>query len=83
MLIEPRSFVFIVGFEIGDESVFLLRQADIVETVEQAVLAERINVEFESELVAACDDLFFKIDGDRRAGFGLGGSHQLLNLFFR
>jgi hypothetical protein len=62
---------------------FLKRQTDIVEAVHETMLAEFINFKAEREFIAARDNLFFKVNLDRRAGIFLGFLHQCVNLFLR
>src|SRR2546430_1133937 len=47
-------------------------QPDVVEAVHQAVLAERIDLEFHLAAVRAADLLVGKVDGQRRIGAALG-----------
>src|SRR5215469_11416492 len=54
------------------------RQADVVEAVEQAVLAVRIDVEGDLAAVGAADLLLLQVDGQRRIGAALGVVEQLL-----
>src|SRR5262245_62105664 len=59
------------------------RQADVVEAVEQAVLAERIDLELHLAAVRPADFLRLEIDGERRVGAALGIVEQLLQILRR
>ena len=56
---------------------------DVVETVEQAMLAERIDVEADRPAVGAADLLFYEVDRERRVGAALGVVEQLLEILRR
>src|SRR5579883_3264424 len=58
-------------------------QADIVEAFEQAVLAERIDVEAHDAAVRAANLLLLEIDRQRRVGAALGVVEQLCQIFGR
>src|SRR6476659_5379590 len=53
-------------------------QADIVQALEQAVLAARIDLELDDAAVGAADFLLFHIDRQRRIGAALGVVEKLL-----
>src|ERR1700730_6815870 len=74
---EPRpggARLLLVG---GDLGPLLLGQADIVEAVEQAMLAERIDVEMHDFAVRARNRLFVEIDRQHGIAALLGIVHQL------
>src|SRR5690606_14205564 len=52
------------GLEGGDLVAHLQGDADFVEAVQQAVFAERVDLELEAVLERRGDDLIFKVDGD-------------------
>src|SRR5919107_928365 len=56
-------------------------EADAVEAVEQAVLAERIDVEPDRPAVGAADLLLLQIDGERRIGAALRVVEELFQIF--
>ena len=58
------EFVVVFGFELV-ELVFVAEgEADVVEAVQQAVLAERVDVEVRVEALIVGDGLGFEVDGD-------------------
>src|SRR5438105_15618165 len=56
------------------------RQADVVEAVEQAVLAVGIDVELHHATVGAANLLLLQVDRQRRVGTALGVVEQLLQI---
>src|SRR5689334_10482588 len=66
-----------------DLCLLLLREPDIVERVEQAVLAEWIDVEPDDAAVRAADFLAFEIDGERGVRAAVGVIEQLLQILRR
>src|SRR6188474_681067 len=58
------------------------RQTDVVQAVEQAVLAERLDLERIVETVAVRDRLVFEVDGQPEAGLAVGPVCDRLALFF-
>ena len=78
--IRPRRApcAFLVGV---DRGLLFHRQADVVEAVDQAVLAERIDLEFDLAAVGAADFLVRQVDGQRRIGAALGVVEQLVEVF--
>src|SRR4030095_7748829 len=73
----------VLRLERFDRGRLLQSQADVVETVEEAVLAEGIELEFYAATVGAADLLLLKIDGDDGVGAALGVVHQLVDLALR
>jgi hypothetical protein len=57
-----------------DRRRLLQRQADIVEAVEEAVLAEGVDVEMDPPAVGAADLLVLEIDRERRVGAAIASS---------
>ena len=55
-------------------------EADIIEPLQQALLAERINLEVNDPAIRTPDLLFFKIDGDGGIGPARGIIEQLVDL---
>ena len=74
-----------MAFFVFPDLVRLLQcQADIVQTVHQAILAERVNRESERDgSVIVSDDHFFQIDRQLITRIRFNGRKQLLDLFFR
>src|SRR5258708_26737796 len=71
----PRRF----GLRLEARDLVLLgeRLGDVVEAVEQAVLAMRIDVELDRAAVGAADFLALEVDGEPRIGAALGIVDQL------
>ena len=63
----------------ADIGCFLFGQADVVETVEQAMLAERVYLDTHDFAVGARDRLLFEVDRQHRVGALLGVFHQLVD----
>src|SRR5882757_4350961 len=66
-----------------DRRLFLHRQPDVVEAVDQAVLAERVDLEFHGAAVRPAVFLRGKIDAQRRIGAALGVIEQLVEIVLR
>src|ERR1700759_2085802 len=64
-----------------DRGLFLHGQPDIVEAVQHAMLAERIDLELQRAAVGATDFLFFEVDRQRRIGAALGIVEQFVEVF--
>ena len=62
----------LAGFEIG--------HADIVEALQHALLAVRVDVEFDHAAVGAADFLLLQIDAERRIGAALGVVEQFFQI---
>src|SRR6266567_7058025 len=74
--LQPGRRRLALGLE-GVDRLFLLQgEADIVETVDEAVLAEGIDVELDHAAIGAGDLLAIEIDGDDGVGAALGVVHQ-------
>ncbi len=68
---------------VGRDFVLLLqRQADVIETMDQAVLAERFDLERLRVAVLIAQGLLFEIDGQLVAGVLRGALEQIFDLFF-
>jgi len=59
------------------------RQTDVVEAVDQAVLAERVDLELDLAAVGTADLLVRQVDRQRRVGAALGVVEQLVEVFLR
>ena len=73
----PRPVRARLVFEMRDLIRLFHRKADVVETVQEAMFAMRIDVELDDTAIRAADLLRFEIDGQRRIGAALGIVHQL------
>ena len=58
-------------------------EADIVEPVQEAVLAERVEVEGDAAAVGTADLLLLEVDRQRRVGAALGVVEELFEVFRR
>src|SRR3954463_3900793 len=76
----PFGELFLVGL---DRRRLLQREADLVEAVEQAMLAGGVDVEMERAAVGAVDLLALEVDGQRGVRPALGVVEQLLQVFGR
>src|SRR5260370_14699876 len=63
-----------------DRGLLLHGEADVVEPVQQAVLAERIDLELHRAAVGAADLLLGEIDAQRRIGAALGIVEQFVEV---
>src|SRR5260370_35591321 len=63
-----------------DRGLLLHREADIVEAVHQAVLAERVDLEFHRAAVGPADFLIGKTDGHRSVAATLGVVEQFVEI---
>src|SRR5690349_9044088 len=78
---EPRLFGETLGLERADLVGVPQRQADLVQPVEQAMLAEWLDIEGERmRAVGGCDRLPLEIDGQRKAGRGEAGMEQAVHV---
>src|ERR1043165_4221722 len=59
------------------------RETDVVEAVEQAVLAERVDLELHLAAIRSADFLGLEIDRERRVRAALGVVEQLLEILRR
>ena len=73
---RARPGLFLVA---GDLGALLLGQADIVEPVQETVLAKRVDLELDLFTVRASDHLGFEVDRHHRIGALLGVLHQLVD----
>src|SRR5581483_11417418 len=81
--VEPGLAGLLLGFEAVDLRLLLQGEADVIEAVEQAVLAERIDVEPDAAAVGPADLLLLEVDGDHRIGAARGVVEQLVDVFLR
>src|SRR5258708_27161264 len=81
--LEPGRRRPLPGLVIVDRLFLLHGQPDIVIAIEQAIFAERVDVEFDAAAVGAGDLLLLEIDGDDRVGAALGIVHQLVDILLR
>src|SRR5258706_9239253 len=80
---EPRLAQAALGFELGDLALVAHRQADVVPAVQQALLAEGIDVELDAAAVWPANLLLLEIDADDGIGAALGIVHQFVDLGLR
>src|SRR5512147_1537966 len=73
---QPGSLRALLRLERRDLVGLAQRQADIVESAEQARLAERIDLEVDRAAVGQCDLLPVQIDGEDRIAALLGRRHE-------
>src|SRR4051794_9099396 len=78
---EPGLGELVLLLEAVDELALLEREANIVEAVQQAVLAEGIDVEADAAAIGTGDLLLLQIDAEDRIGPALGVVHQLVEIF--
>src|SRR5690606_34754549 len=81
--LQPGLFRFERFLEARNLVHFLKRQADAVETFEQAMLAERVDVELDDAAIGPANFLGFEIDSDDGIGAALRIVHQLVDFFLR
>src|SRR5262249_51221693 len=74
-----RGFVLVVA----DRLLVLQREPDVVETFEQAALAERVHFEFHDAAIGTTDLLVFQVHGDGGIGAAIGIIHQLVEVVRR
>ena len=79
----PRARGLGLFLEAVDLGGLLLGQADVVEPVEHAVLAVRIDVELHHAAVGPADFLLLQVDRERGVGAALGVVEQLLQVLRR
>src|SRR5262245_8683370 len=80
---HPGTVGLRLALEAGDLVLLDHREADVVETVEQAMLAVRIDLELDHAAVGAADLLLLEIDRQRRVGAAAGVVEQLLEILRR
>src|SRR5581483_4609720 len=83
VILNPRCVGAVFGFVGGNLVLAAHGQADIVPAVEQALLAEGIDLELDAAAVRTADFLRFQIDRDAGIGAALGIVHQLVDVFLR
>src|SRR5215212_9906186 len=81
--LQPRPRGRGLLFETDDRGFLFHGEADIVEAVQQAMLAERIDVEGDAAAIRSADLLRLEVDRERRIGAALGIVHQLLEIVRR
>src|ERR1700720_4353236 len=80
---EPAAFRRRVGLESLDFRGLLQGQTDIVETVREAMFAERVDIEGDDSAIGAANFLGFEINRERRIGAALGVIHELGEVVWR
>src|SRR5216684_1662928 len=80
---EPGLAQPVLRLEGGDRRRLLQGEPDIVEAVQQAVLAERVDVEFDDAAIGPGDRLAGEIDSEPGVGALLGVVHQLVDDLLR
>src|SRR5689334_20554595 len=81
--LEPGRLGVLLLFEVRDLVLRAHGQSDVVPAVQQALLAEGIDLEGDHAAIGTADLLFLQIDGDDGIGAALGIVHQLVDLFLR
>lgn len=69
-------------FEAVDRLALFERQADIVETVQQAMALELVEIELDQATIRAGDLEVFEVDGQDGVGAARGVVHQLVEVFW-
>src|SRR6185437_6029902 len=82
-LLDPGFRDVLAGFVRGDLVLAAHGQADIVPAIEQALLAERIDLELDAAAIGTADFLRFQVDGEAGIGAALGIVHQLVDFGLR
>src|SRR5262249_59119069 len=78
--LSPRPRCLHLFLEARDLVFLHQREADVIEAIEQAVLAVRVDVEPDPAAVGAADFLLFEIDCEAGIGAALGIVEQLLQV---
>src|SRR5882672_110624 len=81
--LHPRLAEFAARLEIGNLVLVAQRQADIVPAVQQTLLAEGIDIEFDAATVRAANFLLFEIDTDDGVGAAFRVIHQPIHVGLR
>src|ERR1051326_3304040 len=81
--LEPGRLGAVLGLVIRNLVLAQHGQADIVSTIEQALFAERIDLELDAAAVGTANFLRFQVDGDAGIGAALGVVHQLVDFGLR
>src|ERR1700744_3605031 len=80
---NPGRLSFVVFF-VGRNLVFAAQgQPDIIPAIEQALLAEGINIELDHAAIGAANFLGLQIDAEAGIGAALGIVHQLVHIRLR
>src|SRR5689334_17560414 len=79
--LRPGALFLELGLIGVDRGLLLHRQPDVVEAVDEAVLAERIDLELHLAAVGTADLLVRQVDRQRRIGAALGVVKQLVEVF--
>src|SRR5438876_12163761 len=83
LLEQPRLLGFALFLESANLVRVLQREADVVETIQQAMLAKRVHVEAEhAAAVRRRNRLSFEIDRQLESGKGRGLVEQAIDLGF-
>jgi len=72
----------VLGFKVVEFRLVAKREANVIKTIEQAVFAERIDLEVGAEALLVGDGLGFEIDRDLVLRIGGTTSKKCLDLFF-
>src|ERR1700730_17458480 len=80
---EPAAFRRRLGLESFNFRGLLQGQAGIVETVREAMFAERVDIEVDDAAIGAANFLGFEIDRERCIGAALGVIHELGEVYWR
>src|SRR5580704_17691658 len=83
LCLNPRLAEFAARLEIGNLVLVAQRQTDIVPALQQTLLAEGIDLEFDAAAVRAAHLLLFEIDADDRVGTALGVIHESVHVGLR
>src|SRR5262249_1568737 len=81
--LQPRASGGGLLLEVFDLALLLLRQSDVIKSIEQAMLAVRVDFEMDDTAVRATDFLLLEIDCQCCVGAALGIVEQLLEIFGR
>src|SRR6266446_3005743 len=81
--LHPRFGLFAARLECGNLVLVAQRQLDVVPAVEQALLAEGVDFEFEAAAVGATDFLLLEIDADDGIGAAFRVVHQFVDIGLR
>src|SRR6266446_592685 len=81
--LHPRFGLFAARLEFGNLVLVAQRQSDVVPAIEQALLAEGIDFEFEAASVGAADFLLLEIDADDGIGAAFRVVHQFVDIGLR
>src|SRR4051794_18362841 len=77
---RPGALLLRLGLVAVDRGLLFHGEADVVEPVDQAMLAERVDLEFHRAAVRPADLLGCEIDAQRGIGAALGVVEQLVEI---